>query len=224
MQQINVMLEPARAFLTQLVTFLPVFLLAVAVLVVGWLLAKFLQFVIVRGLKAINFNVITEKAGIDNFFKQGGIKKTTIDILGILIYWLTILVALLVAFNVLGLREVSALAAQVALYVPKVIVAVLMIAVGLYLARFVCDAVVAYAKNVGIEDADLMGRVCRYAIIVFVVLIALDQLDVGGEIIRWTFFILFSGLVLALALAFGLGGQKWAASQLEKLAREKKKQ
>lgn len=224
MQQINVMLEPARAFLTQLVTFLPVFLLAVAVLVAGWLLAKFLQFVIVRGLKAINFNVITEKAGIDNFFKQGGIKKTTIDILGILIYWLTILVALLVAFNVLGLREVSALAAQVALYVPKVIVAVLMIAVGLYLARFVGDAVVAYAKNVGIEDADLMGRVCRYAIIVFVVLIALDQLDVGGEIIRWTFFILFSGLVLALALAFGLGGQKWAASQLEKLAREKKKQ
>ncbi len=223
MPQINVMLEPAKAFLIQLVTFLPVFFLAIAVLVIGWLLAKFLQFVVVRGLKAVNFNVVTEKAGIDNFFKQGGIKKTTIDILGILIYWLTILVALLVAFNVLGLKDVSELFKEVAFFIPNVIVAVLIIAIGLYFARFFGDAVVAYAKNVGIEDADLMGRVTRYAIMIFVVTIALAQVNVGADIVRWTFFILFAGIVLALALAFGLGGQKWAAGQLEKLTKGDKK-
>jgi hypothetical protein len=222
-QQINVMLEPAKAFLNQLVTFLPLFFLAIAVLVVGWLLAKFLQFVVVRGLKAVNFNIVTDKAGIDNFFKQGGIKKTTIDILGILIYWLTILVALLVAFNVLGLRDVSELFKQVAFFIPNVIVAVLIIAIGLYFARFFGDAIVAYAKNVGIEDADLMGRVTRYAIMVFVVTIALAQVNVGADIIRWTFFILFAGIVLALALAFGLGGQKWAAGQLDKFTKGEKK-
>lgn len=223
MPQINVMLEPAKAFLIQLVTFLPIFFLAIAVLVIGWLLAKFLQFIVVRGLKAVNFNVVTEKAGIDSFFKQGGIKKTTIDVLGILIYWLTILVALLVAFNVLGLRDVSELFKQVAFFIPNVIVAVLIIAIGLYFARFFSDAIVAYAKNVGIEDADLMGRVTRYAIMIFVVTIALAQVNVGADIIRWTFFILFAGIVLALALAFGLGGQKWAAGQLEKFAKGDKK-
>jgi Mechanosensitive ion channel, conserved TM helix len=221
--QINVMLEPAKAFLIQLVTFLPIFFLAIAVLVIGWLLAKFLQFIVVRGLKAVNFNVVTEKAGIDSFFKQGGIKKTTIDVLGILIYWLTILVALLVAFNVLGLRDVSELFKQVAFFIPNVIVAVLIIAIGLYFARFFSDAIVAYAKNVGIEDADLMGRVTRYAIMIFVITIALAQVNVGADIIRWTFFILFAGIVLALALAFGLGGQKWAAGQLEKFAKGDKK-
>ncbi len=223
MQQINVMLEPAKAFLNQVVTFLPQFLLAVAVLVLGWLLAKFLQFIVVRGLKAVNFNVVTEKAGIDGFFKQGGVKKTTIDILGILVYWLTILIALLMALETVHLEEVSKLFSQVALYVPKVIIAVLIVAFGLYLARFVGDGIVAYAKNVGIEDSDLIGRVCRYAIVVFVVLIALDQLSVAGNIVFWTFFILVGGVVLALAIAFGLGGQKWAATQLEKLAKEKKK-
>ncbi len=223
MDQLTLMLKPAQAFLVQLVRFLPVFFLAIAVLVAGWLLAKFLQFLVVRGLKAINFNVVTEKAGIDNFFKQGGIRKTTIDILGILIYWLTILVALLVAFNVLGLKEVSDLFRDVALFVPKVIVAVLIIAVGLYLARFVGDAVVTYGKNVGLQDAELMGRVTRYAIMVFVVVVALSQVEVGADIIRWTFFILFAGIVLALALAFGLGGQKWAASQLDRMLRDKKK-
>jgi hypothetical protein len=223
MEEIAMMLEPARVFLVQLVKFLPIFLLAIAVLVIGWLLAKFLQFIVVRSLKAINFNVVTEKAGIDNFFKQGGIKKTTIDVLGILIYWLAILVALLVAFNVLGLKEVSELFSRVAFFIPNVIVAVLIIAIGLYFARFVGDAVVAYAKNVGIEDAEMIGRVGRYAIMIFVITIALNQVDVGADIIRWTFFILFAGIVLALALAFGLGGQKWAAGQLDKFMKLDKK-
>lgn len=223
MEQVTVMLEPAKVFLGQLVKFLQLFGLAIVVLVAGWLLAKFLQFIIVRGLKAINFNVVTEKAGIDGYFKQGGVKKTTIDVLGILVYWLTILLALLVAANVLQLPEVSGLLKQVALYIPNIIIAVFILAIGLYLARFFGETVVTYAKNVGIEDADLIGRVTRYAIVVFVSIIALNQVDIGADIIRWTFFILFAGLVLALALAFGLGGQKWAATQLEKLAKEKKK-
>ena len=111
----------------------------------------------------------------------------------------------------LGLSDVSELVKQVALFIPNVIVAVLIIAIGLYFARFFGDAVVAYAKNVGIEDADIMGRVTRYAIMIFVITIALAQVNVGADIVRWTFFILLAGIVLALALAFGLGGQKWAA-------------
>ncbi|MFQ5937594.1 MAG: hypothetical protein ACE5LB_14420 [Acidiferrobacterales bacterium] len=221
--QLKEMWGPGRAFLLDLVQFLPKFLLAIAVLVAGWLLAKFLQFIVVRALKAINFSVVTDKAGIDSFFKQGGIKATTIDILGILIYWLAILVALLVAFNILGLKEVSDLFREVAVFIPNVIVAVLIIAIGLYFARFVGDAMVAYSKNVGIEDAELMGRVARYAIMIFVIIIALSQVQVGADIIRWTFFILFAGIVLALALAFGLGGQKWAAGQLDKFMKGEKK-
>jgi hypothetical protein len=220
--QINV-IEPAKAFLVQLYIFLPKLFWAIVALVVGWLLAKYLLFIVVRGLKAVNFNVLTEKAGIDNFFKQGGVKKTTIDILGIVIYWLTILLAILVAFTVLGLSDVSALVKQVAFFIPNVIVAVLILVIGLYFARFFADAVVAYAKNVGIEDADLMGRVTRYAIMIFVVTIALAQVNVGADIIRWTFFILLAGIVLALALAFGLGGQKWAAGQLDKLTKDNNK-
>ena len=217
------MLEPGRVFLLNLVQFLPKFLLAIAFLVAGWLVAKFLQFIVVKALKAVNFNVVTEKAGVDNFFKQGGIKKTTIDILGILIYWLAILVFLLLAFNILGLKEVSDLFNRVAFFIPNVIVAVLILAIGLYFARFVGDAMVAYAKNVGIQDAELMGRISRYAIMIFVIIIALNQVDVGADIIRWTFFILFAGIVLALSLAFGLGGQKWAAGQLDKFMKAEKK-
>jgi hypothetical protein len=223
MNQVTQTLETGRGFLVQLGEFMPKLLLAIVILVAGWLAAKFLLFVVIKGLKLINFSVVTEKAGIDTFLKQGGITKTTSDILGILIYWLAILFTLLIAFETLGLTVVSDLFTQITLFVPNVIVAVIILAIGLYFARFVGDAVVAYSKNIGLEDAELLGRVGRYGIMVFVIVIALDQVDVADDIIRQTFFIVIAGVVLALALAFGLGGQKWAAGQLDKFVKKERK-
>ncbi len=102
------------------------------------------------------------------------------------------------------------------LFVPKVLVALLILTFGAYFARFVANAVTAYCRNVHIQDAELLGRLARYAIITFVVLIALDQVNVGGEIVRETFLVVLAGLVFALALAFGLGGREWAAEFLER--------
>jgi hypothetical protein len=216
MEQVSIALEPVRSFLIQLGQFLPKLVLAIAILVAGWLIAKFLKFAIVKSLNAVNFRLVTDKAGIDGFLKQGGIKQNTIEILGLLGYWLVILAALIIAFNTLGLTIVTDLVGQVILFIPKVIVAVLILAVGFYFARLVSEAVTTYCKNVGLEDAELLGRISRYAIMVFVVLIALDQVNVGGDIIRHSFLILLAGVVLALALSFGLSGQKWAAGQIDK--------
>ena len=73
------------------------------------------------------------------------------------------------------------------------------------------------------QDAELLGNLARYAILTFVVLIALDQVNVGGDIVRQTFLIVLAGLVFALALAFGLGGREWAAELLERWWPRKKR-
>ena len=216
MESVDVYLEPMRALLAQVGTFLPRLALAMAVLIAGWLAAKVVRFAIVRGLRAINFNILTERAGMDGFLAQGGIERDTTDIFGILVYWLVIFAALVVAFNSLGLTYVTDLLGQVVLFVPKVLVALVILAFGAYFAAFVGGTVVTYCRNVGIQDADLLGKLAQYAIVVFVVLIALDQVSVGGEIIRQSFLIILGGIVLALALAFGIGGRDWAAGLLER--------
>ena len=129
MEQVSVVLDSVRSFLVQLGEFLPKLLAVIIILIIGWLIARLLNFVVVRGLKLANFNVVTDKAGIDKFLKQGGIRKTTIDILGLLVYWLVILGTLLVAFNTLGLGVVSELFSRIVLFIPNVIVAVLILAV-----------------------------------------------------------------------------------------------
>ena len=215
-ERMEVLLEPVRVFLRQLGDLLPRLILALIVLLAGWLLAKGVRYAVSRGLRAMNFHVLTERAGIDAFLRNGGIRADTTEILALLAYWVVILAALIIGFNSLGLVYVTDLLTQVVLFVPKVVVAVVILAFGAYFAGFVGDAICAYCRNVRIQDAELLGRIAQYAILAFVVLIALDQVGVGGDIVRQTFLVILGGLVFALALAFGLAGKDWAADLLER--------
>jgi hypothetical protein len=216
MNRIDMMLEPIRVSLRQIGDLLPRLMVAILVLIIGWLIAKAVRFAIVRGLRAVNFHVVTERAGLDGFLRDGGVESDTTEILGVLMYWLVILGALVVGFNTLGLTYVTDLLGRIILFVPKVVVALLILAFGAYFARFIGNAITVYCRNIHIQDAELLGRLAQYAIVTFVVLIALDQVNIGGDIIRQSFLIILAGLVFALALAFGIGGKDWAAELLER--------
>src|SRR5688572_10291733 len=213
---VDLMMEPLQILLRQAGDFLPRLGLALLILIAGWLVAKAVRFAVVRGLRAINFNVLAERAGLDGFLERGGIEIDTTGIFGVLVYWLAILATLVIAFNGLGLTYITDLLSQVVRFVPRVIVALLILAFGTYFARFICNAIVAYCRQIGVQDAEILGRLAQYALIVFVALIALDHMNVGGDIVRQSFLILLAGIVFALALAFGIGGKEWAAALLER--------
>jgi flagellar biosynthesis protein FliQ len=216
MDRFDPIIEPLRVFLAQVGDFLPRLLLAIVIVVAGWIIAKAVRFAIDRGLRAVNLHVVTERAGIDGFLREGGVRGDFTALVAVLFYWIVILAALVMGFNLLGLSYITDLLSEVLRFVPKVMVALLILAFGAYFAKFVGNAVCAYCRNIHLQDAELMGAVARYAIVVFVVLVALDQVNIGGDIVRQTFLILLAGLVFALALAFGLGGRDWAADLLER--------
>ena len=217
MDQVDVLLlEPLRVFLRQTGDFLPRLVVALVVLLVGWFLAKAARFAVARGLRAVNFHVLTQRAGMDGFLRDGGIQATPTDVLALLVYWLVIFAALLIGFQSLGLTTMTGLMSQVVLFVPRVMVALLILVFGTYFARFLGAAIAAYCRNINIRDAELLGRLAQYAVVTFSVLIALDQVGIGGDIVRQTFLIVLAGVVFALALAFGLGGKEWAAEWLER--------
>ena len=216
MQSIDLLLETTREFLHQVAAFLPRLLLALVVLAVGWLLAKMARFAVERALRAVNFTVLTERAGTDNFLHQAGMRGDTTTLFGLGAFWLVILATLMIAFNGLGLTYITDLLGRVVWFTPKLLVAMLVVVFGSYCARFVGGAVQSYCEDAQIPDADMLGRIARYLIVIFVVMIALGQVEVGGDIVQRTFLIILGGLVLALALAFGLGGKEWAAAMLER--------
>ena len=216
MENIDVMLEPLRALLQQVGAFMPRLALAVGVLVVGWLVAKAFRFSVVKALRALNFHVLSERAGIDGFLQQGGTDKDTTELFGWIAYALAILASLIIAFNSLGLTQVTDLLGKVLLFVPRLLVALLVVVFGSYFARFAGNAVHSYCRSAEISDGELLGRLMQYGVMVFVVLLAVDHLDIGGGLIQQTFLILLMGIVVALALSFGLGGRERAAALIER--------
>lgn len=216
MQSIDMLVDATREFFHQTAAFLPKLLLALLVVVVGWLLAKVVRFAVERALRAINFNVLTERAGTDNFLKQAGMRGDTTTLFGLVAFWLVITAALIIAFNGMGLTYLPDLLGRAVLFAPKLLIAMLIMVFGSYCARVVGNAVQNYCLDAHIADADVLGRLVRYAIMLFVVMIALSQVEVGGDIVQRTFLIILAGLMLAFALAFGLGGKDWAASMLQR--------
>jgi hypothetical protein len=216
MQSIDMMMDATREFLHQIAAFLPKLLLALFVVAVGWLFAKAVRFAVQRALRAANFNVLTERAGTDNFLRQAGMRGDTTTLFGIVAFWLVILAALIIAFNSLGLTYITDLLGRVVLFTPKLLITMLIVVFGSYCARFVGNAVQAYCVDARIPDAEILGRIVRYVIMTFVVMIALSQVEIGGDIVQRTFLVILGGLMLALALAFGLGGKNWAAALLQR--------
>jgi len=216
MNDVTLVLESLEKAWTQLVSYLPRIVGAVVMLVLGWAVAKFIRRLAIRILRLLRVDVLAERSGVEDFLVQGGVQLTAVTILANLLYWLIILTVVLAALIVLGLPAAAELFNRIILYIPNVIVAALVLMFGSLFARLVKGAVYAYINNVGVEGAAAVSAAAYWAVLVFVVSIALEQLSIGGQILISAFQIAFGALCLALALAFGLGGREWAAKILER--------
>jgi hypothetical protein len=218
MQSFNIPLDTdtAREFVHRTAEFLPSLVKALVFVVLGYVLARIARFAVERALRAMNLNVLTERAGTDNFLAQAGLRGDTCTLFGLLAFWLVILESLVEAFGSLGLTYITDLLHRIVLFTPNLLIAMLVVIFGSYCARVLGNAVENFCLQAQVPDGDMLSRIARYIVLAFVIMIALSQVEVGGEIVQHTFLIILAGLMLALALAFGLGGRDWAASLLQR--------
>jgi hypothetical protein len=220
-QQIDVFVASLTSFWTQLAAYVPQLLAALLLLFVGWIFASLIRTGVVKLLDVLKFDDLSQKTGIDAFLKQGNINSSLSRIIASLIYWLFILVMIVMVSNSLGLHAVAELFNRIVLYLPNIIVAILVLVFGVLMARFINRLIFAYLNNMGVEGALTISTIAEYAVIVFVVFVALEQLEIGTQLLTAAFQIGFGAIALALALAFGLGGREWAAGIIKRMSEKK---
>jgi small-conductance mechanosensitive channel len=203
------------------VAYIPNIIVAVIIFVLGWIIGTIVGRGIQQLFKSIRVDEALKKTGADEMMHRGGMNLNTGAFVGGLVKWFIILVFLVAAFDVLNLTQVNEFLQGVVLqYLPKVIVAVLVLLVAGVLGDAVQRAVSASARAADIRSAGLLGAIARWSIWIFAFLIALAQLGIAAPF----FQTLFTGFVIALALAiglsFGLGGQDAAAQFIGKLKSE----
>ena len=215
---VDVLRASFQDLLVGAVNFIPNLVVAVIIFIIGWVVAAVLENVIAQIIKAIKVDSALKSAGIEEVVNRAGFSLDSGKFLGGLVKWFIILVFLVAAFDVLGLRQVNLFLQQVVLlYLPQVIVAVLILLVAAVIAEAMRSVVTGAAKAANISSAAFLGTVTRWSIWIFAALTALSQLGIGGNF----FQILFTGIVVALSLAFGLsfglGGQEAATRFIEKI-------
>lgn len=211
-----------RSMWYELLNFLPEIVLALLVIIVGWLIGGSLKHVVERVFKTLKVNEALDAAGVDTLAKKAGYPLKAGVFVGTLVKWFVIVVFFIAALDILNLDQVNLFFREVVLgYLPKVIVAVLILLIATAVANVASASVKAAAQAGSFAAADMAGMLTRYAILVFAVLAALTQLEIAPELVQ----ILFMGIVfaasLATGLAFGLGGRDAAARYLEKVTRDK---
>jgi len=217
----NLIVEPVREMLTKIMAYLPVLLGALLILIVGWIVAKIIRWIVDGLLRAIRFDTLADKAGISEVLRKGNLNTSARKVISGLVYWLVIIMVLVMTVNALGLPNTSDVLASLFAYVPKVIAALLVLVVAIFLANFVSGLVQIAAGNANLPKPHLLAGISRWAIIIFAVTIALAQLGIAPLLVTATFNIILGGVCLALALAFGLGGKDAAARYLEELKQKR---
>jgi len=223
MQEIDLFVSSVNTFMGQLAAFVPRLLAAMLLLFFGWLLAKLVRKGVRKLLDVTHFDKLAEKSGIEEFLKHGELNITLSGVISEVAYWLVILIVIVTVSNSLGLAAVAGLFNKVALYLPNVVVAILVLVFGTLVARFINRLVFAWLNNLGIDGALAISTVAEYAVQIFALFVALEQLNIGAQMLTAAFIIAFGAICLALALAFGLGGRDWAAGVITKLSEKKKR-
>ena len=220
MWESSTLLQSLRNSWNEVVAVLPDLLLAVLLLVVGWLIAKLLRRLAIRALRAARIDEIAERSGLDDFLVQGGVEHTTVTLIGGAVYWLILAVVFIALLDALGLRTAEVLMARLAGFVPNLVVATGILVFGTLMARVIGGLVYSYLSNIGSHAAAPIGVLARYAVLVFVLFMAAEQLAIQTAVLVSAFQIAFAALCLAAALAFGLGGRDWAEKVITRYTRK----
>ena len=204
-----------------LVAFVPNVIVALVIFIVGWIIGAGLGRIVGQVVNSLRVDQALKQAGVDRVLSRAGFELSSGRLLGLLVEWFFIIVFLVAALDVLGLATVNAFLSEVVLgYLPQVIVAVLILLVAAVLAEAADRVVAGSAKAAQLHAAGFLGKVARYSIWTFAILAALYQLQVATAFVQTLFTGIVIAFALAIGLAFGLGGQAAAAKYLDHLQRE----
>src|SRR3989338_3955226 len=154
---LNIM-QPVQALVNQLMAFVPMLLGALLILLIGWLIAKAIEGIVVKVLKTIALDKLADQIQFSSVLAKGGIKNKLSELIGVIIYWLVMLAVVMVAFNALQLTLAAKLFQSIVVFLPNVIAAVFILIVGVFAAAFLATTVRTTASNAGIYQSQLLAQ------------------------------------------------------------------
>ncbi|UZA68648.1 mechanosensitive ion channel family protein [Pseudomonas viridiflava] len=204
------LLAAMTALWTKVANFIPNLFGALVVVVLGFAVAKLLDALLSKLLAKLGLDRLVGGTGLTKIMGRAGVKVPISTLIGRIVYWFVLLIFLVSAAESLGLQRVSATLDMLALYLPKVFGAALVLLVGVLLAQLVNGLVSGAAEGVGIDYSAGLGRIAQGLVIIISISVAISQLEVKTDLLNHVIVIALLTVGLAVALALGLGSREIA--------------
>jgi Conserved TM helix len=203
----------------RLAAILPGLFVLIVLLAFGVVLGWVAKFVLERGARTFGFDRLMERSGVTASLRRSGVQRQPSGVLGLLAFWAIFLFFASAGVDAVAVPGAHSATALLLAFLPPLFAALLILVAGWLLANFLSRTILIAAVNARLPEARLLARTAHWAVVLFTVATALTHLGIGKEMVLVAFGITFGGLVLALALAFGLGGRHLAAALLERRLR-----
>jgi len=218
---VDLIIEPLKNMYRELAMFLPNLLAMLIIIVIGILVAWLVRAGVLKLFKAINLDSWSDRMGLTTIMRKGNFWAKPSAAVGALFFWVLLIAAFMAGFSALRIRAIDNLVSQFVLYIPRVLSAVLIIIAGYLVTGFVSRAILISAVNKGYQFATMLAEAAKLLLIVLFIAMALEQLQVAPGIVTAAFSIIFGGIVLAIAIAFGIGGIDAAKKIIERQSEKK---
>src|ERR1051325_1888823 len=208
----------SEATLTSLAAAMALFFAAIpkilgflVVVIIGWIIASLIASAIGAVLRRIRFNELATQSGFSGFIRNTGMQTEASEAIAITAKWFVRLIALVAAFDALGLPAVSDVLRQLVLWLPNVVVALVVVVIGGLAAGALASLVRGATARAELGDPDLLASIARIAVWAFAIVVAVNQIGIATTLVNTLFMVTVGTVALALGLAFGLGGRETAA-------------
>jgi hypothetical protein len=213
---LELILEPMKDVFVKFKEFAPNLLAMMTIVLVGILSARIMKAILLRFMRAIKFDTWSDRMGLTAVMRKSDLWSKPSDAVGSVVFWTLVIVAVMAGLSALKIHAVDSLVAQFILYLPRAFSAIVILVFGYIIAGFIGRAVLIAAVNSGYHYAKLLAEAIRLLLTVLILAMALEQLQVAPGIVVAAFSIIFGGIVLALAISFGVGGIDAARRMIEK--------
>jgi hypothetical protein len=216
MDFLNLILEPLQEVFLKFKIFLPNLLAMLVIMVLGIVLARLVKFILIKALAAISFDSWSDRMGFTKLMRKGNLWAKPSATLAAITFWLLIIITLMIGLSALKIPATDNLVEQFFSYVPRVFSATLILIIGYVLAGFISQGVLIAAVNSGYQYAKVLAETIRTLLMLLILAMAMEQLQIAPGIVLAAFSIIFGGIVIALAISFGVGGIDAARRMIER--------
>lgn len=204
----NDLWERLRGGAEELGRIAPALIVAVLVLLAGYLLARQIERWVDQLLKRLDFNRVAREGGIAEAVDRARPHMDPVHAIGKLVFWLVMLVVILLSSAALGLESINDMFGLMLSFIPTLIAGIVIVIMGIIVGEFVRGLIVASAGNVA--GVPIVAKLAKTAVVLIAVFMALQQVGVAEEIVTSAFILILGAVALGAGLAFGLGNRELA--------------